>query len=132
MRAHESTGQAGALAAGAPPARVPIERLVDLELLARLDGRAPSPARIRAALPRGWALDQDGTHAHRDARLFFREAWILIVGLVVFGSVGLGFLWGAMPRGAHGLLRFGLLLGAVALLGGVVAPLVTRALQRRS
>ena len=113
-------------------ARVPIERLIDLAALERQNGRPPSPGRIRAALPRGWALDADSLHAHRDVRLFFREAWILIVGLVVFGSVGLGFLWGAMPHGARGLLRFGLLIGAVALLGGIVAPLVTRALQRRA
>jgi hypothetical protein len=112
--------------------RVPIERLVDLAALERADGRPPSPARIRAALPRGWALEENGAHAHRDARLFFREAWILIVGLIVFGSVGLAFLLGAMPSGARGWLRFGLLIAAVALLGGVVAPLVTRALQRRA
>ena len=139
MRGHEITGEAAGQMSSArhgrvPPARnarVPISQLIDLAALERADGRPPSPARLRAALPRGWALDDDHLHAHRDVRLFFREAWILIVGLVVFGSVGLGFLWGAMPHGARGLVRFGLLLGAVALLGGVVAPLVTRALQRR-
>jgi len=70
-------------------------------------------------------------HAHRDVRLFFREGWILLLGLIAFGSVGLAFLWGAMPRGTGGLVRFALLLGGVCVLGGVVAPLITRALNRR-
>lgn len=117
--------------ASEPRTRVPVAELVDLEALTAEHGRAPSPARIRAALPRGWALDDDGRHAHRDARLLFREGWILVAGLVVFGSVGLAFLWGAMPRGPGGLLRLALLLGLVAALGGIVAPLVTRALNRR-
>ena len=113
------------------PDRIPITELIDLDALTAEHGHHPSPARIRAALPRGWALEDDGLHARRDARLLFREGWILIVGLVVFGSVGLGFLWGAMPRGAGGVLRFALLIGVVAVLGGVVAPLITKALNRR-
>ena len=110
---------------------VPIEDLIDLEALRAEAGRDPSPARLRAALPRGWALAEDNRHAYPDARLLFREGWILILGLVVFGSVGLGFLWGAMPRGRGGVGRFLLLIGVVAVLGGVVAPRITRALNRR-
>lgn len=109
---------------------VPLEDLVDLDGLCE-DGRPPTPSRLRAALPRGWALAEDNLHAYRDARLFFREGWILLVGLLVFGSVGLGFLWGAMPRGWDGLLRFLVLIGVVIVLGGVVAPGITRALNRR-
>jgi len=109
---------------------VPLEELIDLEAL-RQDGRPPTPSRLRAALPRGWALADDHRHAYRDARLLFREGWILVVGLVVFGSVGLGFLWGAMPRGWSGVLRFVVLVGVVIVLGGLVAPGITRALNRR-
>ena len=110
---------------------VPVSELIDLEALRAETGRDPTPARLRAALPRGWALADDHQHAYPDARLLFREGWILILGLVVFGSVGLGFLWGAMPRGWGGIARFVLLIGVVALLGGVVAPAITRALNRR-
>ena len=110
--------------------RVPVSALVDLEML-RQDGRPPTPARIRSALPRGWALDDDHLHAHRDARLLFREGWILVLGLLVFGSVGLGFLWGAMPQGWSGVLRLATLAAIVLVVGGVVAPGITRALNRR-
>jgi hypothetical protein len=82
-------------------------------------------------LPRGWALDDDGRHAHRDARLFFREGWILALGLLLFGLFGGWFLAGALPRGGAGVVRLTLLIGLVALLGGVAGPLVTRALYRR-
>ena len=109
---------------------VPLSQLIDLAAL-RTDGRPPTPRRIREALPRGWALADDNEHAYRDARLLFRQGWILIVGLVVFGSVGLGFLWGALPRGWDGVLRFGVLVGVVLVLGGLVAPTITRALNRR-
>ena len=93
--------------------------------------RTVSPRHIRAALPRGWALADDHRHAYRDLRLLFREGWILLLGLVIFGVVGGGFLWGGLPSGWGGLLRALALLLLVLLLGGVVAPLVTRALHRR-
>ena len=109
---------------------VPVGDLVDLERL-REGGREPTPSRIRAALPRGWALAEDGRHAYRDARLLFREGWILVVGLVVFGSVGLAFLWGGVPGGWSGALRIGVSVVAVLLVGGLVAPRITRALFRR-
>lgn len=76
-------------------------------------------------------LEPDGAHARRDLRLFFREAWILLLGLVVFGSVGLAFLWGAMPRGWGGVVRLATLVGVVLFAGGIVGPLVTRAVYRR-
>jgi len=110
--------------------RVPVRDLVDLDTLGA-GGRPPTPSQIRAALPRGWALDEDHEHAYRDARLLFREGWILVAGLVVFGSVGLGFLWGAMPHGWNGILRLVLLVGVVLLLGGLVGPTITRTLNRR-
>lgn len=109
---------------------VPVEELVDLARLGR-DGRPPTPRELRAALPRGWALDDDGRHAHRDARLLFREGWILALGLLLFGAAGGFFLVDAAPRGAAGVLRLLLLVGLVALAGGVAGPLVTRALHRR-
>lgn len=106
--------------------RVPIEELVDLEALTE-DGRPPHPARLRAALPRGWVLEDDHLHARRDLRLFFREGWILIVGLLVFGGLGLLTFWSVFPAGIAGLLRFVALIVVVLLIGGVVGPMVTRA-----
>jgi hypothetical protein len=111
--------------------RVPIEELVDLARVGQA-GRAPTPAELRAALPRGWVLEDDLCHARRDARLLFREGWIQVVGLLVFGGVGATFLLDAVPRGWVGLARLVLLVAAVLLVGGVVAPLVTRALHRRA
>ncbi len=110
--------------------RVPVGELVDLERVGPAH-RPPTPAELRAALPRGWALDDDGEHAHRDTRLLFREGWILVLGLVLFGAIGAVFLWSAMPRGWGGLVRLAVLFAAVLLAGGLVAPLVTRALNRR-
>lgn len=122
-------GNAGA----APPGHVPIEELIEPSHLAELtrDGRKPAPRELRAALPRGWALDDDGRHVHRDARLLFREGWILIVGLVIFGTLGGLFLVDAVPRGWRGALNLLMLLGIVLLAGGVVGPMVTRAVYRK-
>ena len=109
--------------------RVPVSELVELERVGP-GHRPPTPAELRAALPRGWVLDADGSTARSDLRLLFREGWVLVLGLVAFGAVGLGFLWGAFPRGAGGFLRFAVLIGIVLLAGGVVGPLITRALHR--
>lgn len=103
---------------------------MDLSTLGR-GGRPPTPRELREALPRGWALDDDHLHAHRDARLLFREGWILVLGLLIFGALGGFFLIDAMPAGWRGALRLVLLLGIVLLVGGVVGPLITRALHRR-
>ena len=86
---------------------------------------------MRAALPRGWVLEDDQRHARRDARLLFREGWILIVGLVVFGSAAVGLFYLTFPRGWSGLARAGVLLAVLLVLGGLVAPAITRALHRR-
>ncbi|MEM7308545.1 MAG: hypothetical protein AAF682_17820 [Planctomycetota bacterium] len=110
--------------------RVPVSELVDLARV-RADGRPPTPREIRAALPRGWTLDEDGEHARRDLRLFFREGWILLLGLVLFGTLGGAFLIDAMPRGWAGAGRLVVLVGIVVLIGGVVGPIITRALYRR-
>lgn len=112
------------------PQRVPVEELVDLEALSA-DGREPSPARLRAALPRGWVLEDDHRHARRDLRLFFREAWILIAGLVIFGSSAVLLFWSTFPRGWSGLVRAVVLVVVMLVIGGLVAPMVTRALHRR-
>jgi len=112
------------------PDRVPVEELVDLDAL-REGGREPTPARLRAALPRGWVLEDDQRHARRDARLLFREGWILLVGLVVFGSAAVGLFYLTFPRGWSGLARAAVLLAVLLVLGGLVAPAITRALHRR-
>ena len=88
-------------------------------------------ASVQAALPRGWVLAEDGRTARRDLRLFFREGWILVVGLVVFGAVGFAFVWGGVPRGWSGALRIGLSVLVVLAVGGLAAPRITRALFRR-
>ena len=112
------------------PERVPVEDLVDLAAL-RQDGRGPSPAKLRAALPRGWVLEDDHLHARRDARMIFREGWILLVGLVVFGSAGIGLFYMTFPRGWTGIVRALILLAALLVIGGLVAPMITKALNRR-
>jgi hypothetical protein len=111
--------------------RVPLAELLGPEELAAL-GASPSPRDLRARLPRGWVPCDDGQHAERDLRLFFREGWMLVVCLLVFGSLGAMFLAGALPRGWAGVARFALLVGLLALAAGVVGPLVTRALTRRA
>lgn len=113
-----------------PGRTVPVSELLDLEALGR-DGRPPTPATIRAALPRGWVLEPDGVTARRDARLFFREGWILLVGLVCFGSAGVALFYSTFPKGMRGVVRVVVLLGLMVVIGGVVAPRITRALNRR-
>jgi hypothetical protein len=110
--------------------RVLIAELLEPEELAAL-GPSPSPARLRALLPRGWVPEPDGLHARRDLRLLFREGWMLVLCLVVFGTVGALFLLGSVPRGWSGVARLVGLIAAVALAGAVAAPLITRALRRR-
>lgn len=107
--------------------RVAIEELLEPELIARAQG---SRSVLRQALPRGWVLEEGGLHARRDARLLFREGWVLILGLVSFGAVALGMFWSTFPRGAAGVLRFAMLVVTILVLGGLVAPSITRALKR--
>lgn len=114
-----------------PLRHVPVEELVDLASLGR-DGRPPTPRELRAALPPGWALDDDGLTAHRDARLLFRRGWVLGLGLVLFGAAGLLFFAEVFPRGWRGVGRFAVLVVVILLAGGVVGPIVTRGLMRRS
>ena len=94
--------------------RVPVRELVDLEALSE-GGIPPTPRRIREALPRGWVLEEDQVHARRDLRLLFRESWILLVSLVVFGTLGAAFVLGAQPRGWSALARVALLLAFPAI-----------------
>ncbi len=110
--------------------RVPVGDLVDLARLTK-DGESPSARALREALPRGWVLEPDGRTARRDWRVMAREGWILVLALIVFGSVGLGLLWHGFPRGSSALARLGILLAIVVVAGGIVAPMVTRALHRR-
>ena len=108
--------------------RVPISELIDLDAL-RADGRELHPREIRAQLPRGWVLDPDHRHAHRDVRLFFREGWILLCGLVIFGAIGGTFVWGGQPQGWRGILKLVLALVLLVVAGGVAGPTITRTLR---
>lgn len=110
--------------------RVPVEDLIELASL-RDDGRPPTPRQIREALPPGWVLDADGKTARRDLRVLARDGWVLVIALVAFGAAGLGMFWSTFPRGWGGVLRLLALIGLVLLAGGVVGPIVTRALQAR-
>lgn len=109
---------------------IPIGQLIDLEALGALQ-RPLTPRRIREALPRGWALAEDHQHAYRDVRLFFREGWILLLGMLIFGSLGALLIFRGLPPGLGGLARLGGLLALLLLVGGYVGPLITRALNKR-
>jgi hypothetical protein len=110
--------------------RVRVDELIDLDELRR-QGRPPTPAQIRAAMPPGWVLEEDGEHARRDLRLLFRRGWILVLALICFGAAGVGLFWSAFPRGWAGLARVAILLAVLLLIGGLLAPAITRALYRR-
>ena len=109
---------------------VPISELLDLDAL-QAGGKELTPREIRAHLPRGWVLDPDHRHAHRDVRLFFREGWILLCGLVIFGAIGGTFVWGGLPRGSEGILKLLLALVLLIVAGGVAGPTITRTLMRK-
>jgi len=110
--------------------RVPVEQLIDLAKLGTPE-RKPTPREIRDALPRGWVLEEDGVTARSDARLLFKEGWVLIVGLVSFGAAAIGLFYMTLPRGAGGWLRLVLMIVVLIIAGGIVGPIVTRALNRR-
>lgn len=64
-------------------------------------------------------------------RLLFRPGWVLLLALVSFGAAAAGLFWWSFPRGSGGWLRLLAAVGVLLLAGGVIAPLVTRALRRR-
>ena len=86
------------------PEQVPVEELVDVTALGR-HGRPPTPAQLRAALPVGWVLAEDGRTARRDGRIFHRHSIVLLSGLIFFGVAGLGLFWSTFPRGWSGFAR---------------------------
>lgn len=61
----------------------------------------------------------------------WRESWILIVSLLVFGIMGGRFIASGITRTPRGII--GLCIGLILILGvgGLVAPRITRALRRR-
>jgi hypothetical protein len=92
----------------------------------------PSPREIRESLPRGWVLDADGKTARRDARLLFREGWMLLLCLVCFAAAAAGLFWWSFPRGSAGWVRLAGAIAVLLLAGGIAAPVLTRALTRSS
>ena len=114
-----------------PQEHVPVEELIDLTRVGP-GTRPPSPRELREALPRGWALDDNGLTAHRDARLLFREGWIVFMGLILFGLGAIFFFKSVLPAGFAGFLRLLATIAVVLLVGGLVGPLISRALLRRS
>jgi hypothetical protein len=110
--------------------RVPIEQLVDLSKAGR-GGAPPTPSDLRRALPKGWVLDDDGRHAIRDRRVLFGGGWLLLTAMVVFGALSIAIYASTAPRGWTALTRVGILVLVVVLIGGVIGPLITRALIRK-
>lgn len=111
--------------------RVPIEQLVDPALFG--DGtKTPHPYKLRDALPAGWILEPDLKHARRDRRLLAGGGWVLVIGMVSFGTVAFFIFRDAFPKGIGAYLRLGGMLAILLLAGGVVGPLVTRALTQKS
>jgi hypothetical protein len=110
--------------------RVPIDQLVDLSKAGR-GGAPPTRSDLRRALPKGWVLDDDGLHAIRDRRLLFGQGWILLTAMIVFGALSIAIFASAAPRGWSALIRVGILIVVLVLIGGVIGPLITRALHKR-
>ena len=116
-----------------PRREVPIEELLapgELETLGT-HGRPPTPRQLQDALPPGWVVSEDGTHARRDLRLLFRRGWMIAIGLVLFGAAAISFFIEVLPGGMRGVLRFGTMILVLAVVGGVAGPIITRALSRR-
>jgi len=94
--------------------------------------RTLTSAVLLVALPAGWVLDEDGQHARRDLRVLARDGWVLVLGLVSFGTIALGLFWQTFPKGWAGVTRFAILIVVVLAAGGLVAPIITKALNRRA
>jgi hypothetical protein len=56
---------------------------------------------------------------------------VLVLGLVMFGAAGIGLFITTFPRGERALWRVAILIGVMVVIGGVIGPLITRALNRR-
>lgn len=130
----ESRAKGAATPAAPDRSLVPLEQLVDLEALREglPEGRPIPPQRLRDALPAGWVLAEDQLHARRDLRVLARDGWVLVLGLVSFGTIAVGLFYNTFPRGLRGILFAGTLIVLVLLAGGLVGPMITRALTRRS
>ena len=77
------------------------------------------------------AMTGEPATGRKDGRWMFHDGWILLLALVCFGAAGIGlFVWSA-PSGGGGWLRFAAMLAILVVVGGIVAPLVTRTLRRR-
>ena len=109
----------------------PVENVLDLAALEQELGRRPSPSQIRAALPRGLVLDEDGLHVRTDRRILMRHSWVLVTSLIVFGGASLWLFQDTLPGGWKGVGRLLGLVAILALAGGLVGPMITRALLSR-
>jgi len=109
----------------------PVEDVLDLAALEQELGRRPSPSQIRAALPRGLVLDEDGLHVRTDRRILMRHSWVLVTSLIVFGGASLWLFQDTLPGGWKGVGRLLGLVAILALAGGLVGPMITRALLSR-
>jgi hypothetical protein len=96
------------------------------------DFRPPTPREQRESLPRGFVLDSDGKTVRRDARLLFREGWMLLLCLVCFAASAAGLFWWSFPRGGAGWIRLAAAIAVLLVAGGIAAPALTRALTRRN
>ena len=67
----------------------------------------------------------------RDGRLLFRDGWMLVLFMICFGAAAGGIFWWSAPRGSAGWIRFGIAVLIVLVAGGIVAPMVTRAIYRK-
>ncbi|MAE46019.1 MAG: hypothetical protein CMJ86_03915 [Planctomycetes bacterium] len=109
----------------------PLNEVLDLAALEEELGRHPSPSQIRAALPRGLVLHEDGLHVRPDRRLGVRHSWVLITSLIVFGGASLWLFKDTLPGGWRGVGRLLGLVAALIIAGGLVGPMVTRVVLSR-
>ncbi len=74
------------------------------------------------------STQQATSRQERQAR---RQGWVLVLGLVSFGVLAVALFYETFPRGWRGIARGVTLLALMLLLGGVIAPIVSRALLKR-
>ena len=76
-------------------------------------------------------IDESTEPPRKARRLFYDEGWVLLIGLIAFGAAALGLFWMVLPSGPAGFLRLAAMAGVLLLCGGLIGPLVTRAIRKR-